>query len=86
MASSAIGFSYTIWIEVRILCRSLKFLNIKLAKPLLFGAGFVNRAKAARFTGLGLTKLLPQDWKWTIAKNVFVVYAVASTVTLTINT
>lgn len=50
---------------VKALCRSLNFLNTKLAKPcaLCFGACFAYRAMAMLAQKRAFHKLLPEGWK-----------------------
>ena len=57
-------------VEVRTLCRPVKFLHPKLAPPCLYGPCFVHWWAVMLEQGGAVPKLLPQSWEHEIVQNV----------------
>ena len=50
-------------VEVRALCRPVKFFHTNLNKPFLYGPHFVHRGIVMLKPERAFPKLLPQSWK-----------------------
>ena len=50
-------------VEVRVLCRPVKFFHTDLDKPFLYGPSFVHRGIVMLKQKRAVCKLLPQSWK-----------------------
>ena len=50
-------------VEVRVLCRPVKFFHTVLDKPFLYGPPFVHGGIVMLKQERGFPKLLPQSWK-----------------------
>ena len=51
-------------VEVRALCRPVKFLHTNLDKPFLYGPHFVHRCIVMLKQERAFPKLLPQSWTY----------------------
>jgi hypothetical protein len=54
-------------VEVRALCRPVKFFHTNLDKPFLYGPRFVHWGIVMLKQEMAFSKLLPQSWKHRIA-------------------
>ena len=59
-------------VEVRTLCRPVKFLQTKLARPYLYGPCFVHWCAVMLEQEGAIPKLFPQSWEYEIVQNVLV--------------